>query len=101
VNLLENALKVSAHVSVDVAPSNGDVLFRVADDGPGVSAENRRVIFEPFARGSTANGSNGAGLGLAIARGFLEVNGGRLWVESVPGHGSTFAFALPAAGHPT
>jgi two-component system sensor histidine kinase KdpD len=100
VNLLENALKASPHVSIAVAPSNGDVVFRVADEGPGVSAENREVIFQPFARGSTVNGSNGAGLGLAIARGFLEVNGGRLWLEPDNGHGATFAFALPSVKGP-
>ena len=81
VNLLENALKVSRRVSIAVAPRGGDVVFRVADDGPGISAEDREVIFEPFGRGANANGSRGTGLGLAIARGFVEVNGGRLWLE--------------------
>ena len=100
VNLLENALEMSPSVSLDVAPRDGDVVFRVADDGPGVSALERDVIFEPFARGSSANGSRGAGLGLAIARGFLEVNGGRLWLEPDDGHGATFAFALPAVRGP-
>jgi K+-sensing histidine kinase KdpD len=96
VNLLENALRVSRTVEVSVAQSNGDVVFRVVDDGPGIVPAEREEIFEPFARGSNLNGSRGSGLGLAIARGFLEVNHGRLWVESEPGHGSTFAFSLPA-----
>jgi two-component system sensor histidine kinase KdpD len=100
VNLFENALRLSKSVAVSVAETNGEVVVRVVDDGPGVAREEQESIFEPFARGSSVNGSRGSGLGLAIARGFLEVNGGRLWVESVPGHGSTFAFALPAAGHP-
>jgi two-component system sensor histidine kinase KdpD len=100
VNLLENALRVSPHVSVAVAPSNGDVVFRVTDDGPGVSAEDRDVIFQPFGRGAAADGARGAGLGLAIARGFLEVNGGRLWLEPDNGRGATFAFALPAVRGP-
>jgi two-component system sensor histidine kinase KdpD len=100
VNLLENALKVSPRVSVTVASSNGDVVFRVTDDGPGISAEDRDVIFEPFARGASSNGARGAGLGLAIARGFLEVNGGRLWLEPDNGRGATFAFALPSVGGP-
>ncbi len=99
-NLLENALEMSPSVSLDVAPRDEDVVFRVADEGPGVSALERDVIFEPFARGSSANGSRGAGLGLAIARGFLEVNGGRLWLEPDDGHGATFAFALPAVRGP-
>jgi two-component system sensor histidine kinase KdpD len=101
VNLLENALKVSPRVSVAVAPSNGDVVFRVADDGPGIPADDRDVIFEAFARGGNVNGSRGAGLGLAIARGFLEVNGGRLWLEPDDGHGATFAFALPSVKGPS
>jgi two-component system sensor histidine kinase KdpD len=100
VNLFENALRFSKSVAVSVAEANGEVVVRVVDDGPGVVPAEQESIFEPFARGSNVNGSRGSGLGLAIARGFLEVNGGRLWVESVPGHGSTFAFALPAAGHP-
>jgi two-component system sensor histidine kinase KdpD len=99
-NLLENALKVSTSVSLDVAPRNGDVVFRVADEGPGISADERDVIFEPFARGSGANGSSGAGLGLAIARGFLEMNGGRLWLEPDDGRGATFAFSLPSVTGP-
>ena len=100
VNLLENALKVSPSVRLDVAPRNGEVVFRVADDGPGIAADERDAIFEPFARGANANGSRGAGLGLAIARGFLEVNGGRLWLEPANGRGATFAFALPSVKGP-
>jgi K+-sensing histidine kinase KdpD len=100
VNLLENALKVSSSVKLDVAPRNGDVVFSVADEGPGVSAGERDAIFEPFARGSSADGSRGAGLGLAIARGFLEVNGGRLWLEPENGGGATFAFSLPSVKGP-
>jgi K+-sensing histidine kinase KdpD len=100
VNLLENALKFSRSVEVAVAETNGQVVVRVADRGPGISADERELIFEPFARGSSENGSRGAGLGLAIARGFLEVNGGRLWLEPDVGRGATFAFALPAVGTP-
>ncbi len=100
VNLLENALKFSQSVEVSVAEWKGEVVVRVSDRGPGVAEDQRELIFEPFTRGASANGSRGAGLGLAIARGFLEVNGGRLWVESEPGNGATFAFALPAAGGP-
>lgn len=98
VNLLENALKFSESVEVAVVESNGEVVVRVADRGPGVSADERDAIFEPFARGSTRNGSRGAGLGLAIARGFVDVNGGRLWLEPNAGRGATFAFTLPVVG---
>jgi K+-sensing histidine kinase KdpD len=100
VNLLENALKVSRSVKVGVVGRNGDVVFRVGDAGPGVSSAERDAIFEPFSRGSDANGSRGAGLGLAIARGFLEVNGGRLWLEPDDGRGATFAFSLPSVKGP-
>jgi signal transduction histidine kinase len=100
VNLLENALRFSQSVEVTVAESNGEVVVRVVDDGPGVLPEEQEAIFEPFTRGSNVNGGRGSGLGLAIARGFLEVNRGRLWVESAPGRGSTFAFSLPAVGGP-
>jgi len=100
VNLLENALKFSQSVEVAVAETNGQVVVHVVDRGPGISAHERELIFEPFTRGSSENGSRGAGLGLAIARGFLEVNGGRLWLEPDAGRGATFAFALPAVVTP-
>jgi K+-sensing histidine kinase KdpD len=98
VNLLENALRFSSSVEVSVAETNGDVVIRVSDDGPGIVQDEQRTIFQPFARGTNVNGGSGSGLGLAIARGFLAVHGGLLWVESEPGHGSTFAFSLPAVG---
>jgi signal transduction histidine kinase len=72
--------------------ANGDVVISVHDQGPGVAIADRDSIFEPFWRGN----GGGSGLGLAIARGFVSVNGGRLWVESEPGHGATFSLALPA-----
>jgi two-component system sensor histidine kinase KdpD len=100
VNLLENALRFSATVEVSAAEANGEIVVRVIDDGPGVVPEEQESIFEPFMRGTNVNGGRGSGLGLAIARGFLEVNGGRLWLESTPGQGSTFAFALPAVRGP-
>jgi two-component system sensor histidine kinase KdpD len=100
VNLIENALKVSPSVEVRAERDGDDVVVRVVDRGPGISPADQRDIFEPFNRGANGNGTHGSGLGLAIARGFLEVNGGRLWVESEPGAGSTFVFTLPAVGAP-
>ena len=98
VNLLENALKYSpedepVRVQVD-AHAELEVLVRVVDHGPGHRAVDRERIFEPFQRG--AGDGRGAGLGLAIARGFAEANGGRVWAESRPGQGATFVLALPA-----
>jgi two-component system sensor histidine kinase KdpD len=60
-----------------------------------VTVDDRERIFEPFHRGNRGD-RPGAGLGLAIARGFAEANGGRLWVESRFGQGATFVLALPA-----
>jgi len=96
-NLLENALKFSPDdtpVQVRVTATRADVIVRVVDQGPGVPQAELERIFEPFYRG--ADRQRGAGLGLAIARGFAEANGARLWAESKPGQGATFALALPA-----
>jgi two-component system sensor histidine kinase KdpD len=73
------------------------VLVRVVDHGPGIPSGEADRIFEPFQRGSLRVPTRGAGLGLAIARGFAEANGGRVWVESHAGQGATFVLALPVA----
>ena len=99
VNLFENALKYSPEpepVRVQLAETATRVLVRVVDHGPGLAATDRERIFEPFQRGE--DGVRGAGLGLAIARGFAEANDARVWAESRPGQGATFVVELPAAG---
>jgi two-component system sensor histidine kinase KdpD len=91
VNLLENALKFSSPidpVEMRVEPGAREVVLRVTDHGPGIPAPEQTLVFEPF------HGS-GTGLGLAIARGFVELNGGRIWIESPAGRGTTFALAFP------
>lgn len=98
VNLFENALKYSpadepVRVQVDGTPRH--VLVRVVDHGPGVAAHDRERIFEPFQRGRATG--QGAGLGLAIARGFAEANGARVWAESRPGQGTAFVLELEGA----
>jgi len=96
VNLLENALRYSPPgepVLVRGTATRAEVVLRVVDRGPGIDADELERIFEPFQ--SDRAGSSGAGLGLAIARGFAEANGGRVWAESQAGQGSSFAFALP------
>ena len=99
-NLVENALRYSPAdepVRVQVRGTGSEVLVRVVDHGPGIPPAEAERIFEPFQRGSLTGPTRGAGLGLAIARGFADANGGRVWVESHAGQGATFVLALPLA----
>jgi two-component system, OmpR family, sensor histidine kinase KdpD len=99
-NLIENALKFSppgVHPTVRVTATRSEAIVRVVDRGPGIPETDLEHVFEPFYRGGAASG---AGLGLAIARGFAEANGGRVWAESRPGQGATFALALPVVEVP-
>jgi two-component system, OmpR family, sensor histidine kinase KdpD len=98
-NIVENAVRHSGGqpVSVRARAVGPRLVVRVVDRGPGISAAEQERIFAPFHRAEGAAGG-GAGLGLAIARGFVEANGGRLRVESLPGQGSTFVVELPLPG---
>jgi len=70
----------------------------VADTGVGIAPEDQEAIFEEFRQVGTADKKvEGTGLGLALSRKFIELHGGRIWVQSEPGKGSTFSFALPAS----
>jgi signal transduction histidine kinase len=98
-NLLTNAIRHSppgATVTVCAAARAGGVRVDVRDEGPGIDAEQREVIFDKFAQGGDAPG--GAGLGLSIAREIVAAHGGTIGVESEVGRGSTFWFTLPIAG---
>lgn len=97
-NLLENAHRHSGGhpVSVRARDVGGRILVRVVDRGPGIPQAQRERIFEPFYRsGTAATGHRGSGLGLAIVRGFVEANGGKVWVESLPGQATSFVVELP------
>jgi two-component system sensor histidine kinase KdpD len=99
-NLVENALRYSPieePVRIQVREAGSEVHVRVVDHGRGVPRSETESIFAPFQRGSLIGETRGAGLGLAIARGFAEANGGRVWVESHAGQGATFVLALPLA----
>jgi signal transduction histidine kinase len=98
-NLLSNAVKFTppgGRVDVSAGRADGVVEVAVADTGAGIPAEERDLIFAEFRQGRDGGGHRGGtGLGLPIARRFIELHGGRLWVESAPGRGSTFRFTLP------
>jgi two-component system phosphate regulon sensor histidine kinase PhoR len=102
-NLLHNAVKFSpigAEVVVRVAASEHEAVVAVVDHGPGIPRDALSRVFERFYKGDRARtrGAGGTGLGLSIARHVVEAHGGRIWVESEEGIGSTFAFALPLTG---
>jgi signal transduction histidine kinase len=99
-NLLSNAVKFTppgGRIHVSAGMSDGLVEVAVADTGSGIPEEEQELIFEEFrqARGDTGTRQEGTGLGLPLARRFIELHGGLLWVESVEGKGSTFRFTLP------
>lgn len=96
-NLLENAVRFSSGgpAIVKGRALEDRMVLRVVDRGPGIPPGELDHVFEPFYRGDGGRGHSGAGLGLAIVRGFVEVNGGQVWAESVPGQGTTFVVELP------
>jgi signal transduction histidine kinase len=98
-NLLGNALKFTeaGEVTVRVTTADDAFLVAVSDSGPGISEADQEKIFEEFqqADSSSTKQKSGTGLGLAIAKRIIEMHGGRIWVESSLGKGSTFWFTLP------
>ncbi len=102
INLLGNAVKFTeaGTVSLRVAPDNesvaGVLLFTVTDTGIGIPQEKLEAVFERFtqADSSTTRNYGGSGLGLTISKSLVELMGGRIWVESLPGKGSKFSFAM-------
>lgn len=98
-NLLGNALKFTpagGDIAVRAAVDGAALRVSVTDTGPGIAPEHLPHLFDRYWQARSDN-HGGAGLGLAIVKGLVEAHGGRLWVESAPGAGSTFYFTLPLA----
>jgi PAS domain S-box-containing protein len=99
-NLMGNAIKFTEagrHITVGARSRAEDVLFWVADTGQGIAPEDLHHVFDRFWQAVPRTGQLGAGLGLAITKGIIDALGGRIWVESAPGRGSTFFFTIPKA----
>jgi signal transduction histidine kinase len=98
-NLLSNALKFTPEggkIDLRAAVSDGVAEISVTDTGVGIAPEDQEKVFEEFRQVGTASKKvEGTGLGLAISRKFIELHGGKIWVKSQVGSGSTFAFTLP------
>jgi signal transduction histidine kinase len=98
-NLLSNAIKFTpegGRIDVAAVPNGGSVEVSVRDTGVGIAPEDHEAVFEEFRQvGASAAKQEGTGLGLALARKFIELHGGKIWVKSQVGVGSTFTFILP------
>lgn len=94
-NIVRNAVEAtggSGHLSVSVSNTQDGITIKVADDGPGIPADRRDRVFDPYVTGK----ADGTGLGLALVRQTVELHGGTIWVEQTPGGGATFMMVLPA-----
>jgi len=98
-NLLSNAIKFTpegGRIDVSAVPKDGFVEISVSDTGIGIAPEDQEKVFEEFRQvGTAAKKIEGTGLGLTLCRKFVELHGGRIWVKSQEGVGSTFTFSLP------
>jgi GAF domain-containing protein/anti-sigma regulatory factor (Ser/Thr protein kinase) len=103
-NLLSNAIKFTpegGRIDVRAAPADGLVEVSVTDTGIGIAPEDQETVFEEFRQVGTADRkAEGTGLGLALSRKFIELHGGKIWVQSEVGRGSTFTFTLPVRPWP-
>ena len=99
INLVGNAIKFTdaGEVAIKAEAHNGSFHVSVRDTGPGISSADQARLFQEFQQADNAitRKKGGTGLGLAISKRIIEMHGGRIWVESQPGQGSTFAFTLP------
>jgi signal transduction histidine kinase len=104
-NLLSNAVKFTpegGRIGIKARQADGSVEISVSDTGIGISPEDQAKIFEEFRQVGTdyAHKTEGTGLGLTLAKKFVELHGGKIWVQSELGKGSTFTFTLPINPHP-
>jgi signal transduction histidine kinase len=104
-NLLSNAVKFTpegGRIGINARQTNGGVEISVTDTGIGIAPEDRARIFEEFRQvgGDYAHKKEGTGLGLTLAKKFVELHGGKIWVTSELGKGSTFSFTLPKNRQP-
>ncbi|HEX76962.1 MAG TPA: GAF domain-containing sensor histidine kinase [Dehalococcoidia bacterium] len=101
-NLLENAVKFTPEggsIRLRAMTSGPDLVVEVCDNGPGLSAEEQQRLFQPYYRSQVDRQRlPGTGLGLSLCKQLVEAHGGKIWVESEPGKGSTFSFAVPLEG---
>jgi len=100
-NLLSNAARFTDEGSITLSArlESQYIVISVRDTGPGISAEDASRIFEPFQQGSfqQRRDQGGSGLGLCISKQFVELHGGKMWLQSEPGRGSTFSFRMPVS----
>jgi signal transduction histidine kinase len=98
-NLMTNAAKFTpeeGHIVIRVRQENASLIIDVQDNGIGIAREELPRLFKPYSRLSSDRQRHpGLGLGLALAKQVVELHGGKIWVESEPGKGSTFSFSLP------
>ena len=96
---LSNAIKFTpegGRIEVSAVPRDGLVEISVSDTGVGIAPEDQEAVFEEFRQvGTSEKKVEGTGLGLALCRKFVELHGGKIWVQSEVGRGSTFTFTLP------
>jgi histidine kinase len=103
-NIVDNSLKYNdkenKRLTFHLSSLASHILFKMSDNGPGISQENLELIFDRFYRADQARGTEkgGSGLGLSIAKRIIEEHHGSIWAESVPGHGTTILFTLKKAG---
>jgi signal transduction histidine kinase len=103
VNLVDNAIKYSPRggdINLTVDDADGWVRFAVTDMGPGIAPDDAQHVFEPYWRSARSSKTGGTGLGLVIARTIVEAHGGRIWLSTRFGTGTTFSFSLPSRPQP-